>query len=60
MNYQEFLVCNHFGQVELMAFSYGKLVTARPERFDGRLPVPPLLMVDRILSITSNGRQRRK
>lgn len=57
MDYQEFLAGNHFGQEELLAFSYGRLVKDKPEGFDGRLPAPPLLMVDRILSITCNGRQ---
>lgn len=57
MNYQEFLACNHFEHEELVAFSYGKLVKDRPEGFDGRLPAPPFLMLDRILSITSDGRQ---
>lgn len=57
MDYQEFLAGSHFGQEELLAFSYGKLVRDRPEGFDGRLPAPPLLMIDRILSIAGNGRQ---
>jgi len=57
MDYQAFLAGNHFGQEELLAFSYGKLVRDRPEGFDGRLPAPPLLMIDRILSIARNGRQ---
>lgn len=57
MNYKEFLACDHFGQEELIAFAYGKLVQDQPQGFDGRLPAPPFLMVDRITSITSNGRQ---
>lgn len=56
MNYQEFLASDHFGQEELIAFAYGKLVHDPPEGFDGRLPAPPFLMVDRVSSITSNGR----
>lgn len=57
MNYQEFLACGHFSQEELIAFAYGKLVHDQPLGFDGRLPAPPFLMVDRIISITSSGRQ---
>ncbi len=56
MNYQEFLSRDHFAKEELVAFSYGNLVEDCPEGFDGRLPAPPFLMVDRILSVTSNGR----
>ncbi|MDZ4165655.1 MAG: bifunctional 3-hydroxydecanoyl-ACP dehydratase/trans-2-decenoyl-ACP isomerase [Smithellaceae bacterium] len=57
MNYTDFQGCNQFGQEELLAFAYGRLVGDPPEGFDGRLPAPPFLMVDRILSITQNGRQ---
>ncbi|HLA05565.1 MAG TPA: bifunctional 3-hydroxydecanoyl-ACP dehydratase/trans-2-decenoyl-ACP isomerase [Syntrophales bacterium] len=59
MNYQEFLARNHFEHEELVAFSYGMLVKDQPEGFDGRLPAPPFLMLDRILSITSDGKQGR-
>ncbi len=57
MRYNDFLACEHFTREELVAFAYGKLVKDRPEGFDGRLPAPPFLMVDRVLSITSSGRQ---
>ena len=33
---------------ELLAFAYGRLVEDAPEGFKARLPVPPMLMVDRI------------
>jgi len=42
---------------ELIAFSYGRLVTDPPDEFDARLPAPPFLMIDRILSIAANGRK---
>ena len=35
----------------------GRLISDPPEHFDGRLPAPPFLMVDRILSIQDDGRQ---
>ena len=56
MNYSEFKSRDHFGPEELVAFAYGRLVEDPPEGFDGRLPAPPFLMIDRILSITQNGR----
>lgn len=57
MNYQEFLGRDHFNFEELLAFAYGTLVTDPPEHFDARLPAPPLLMIDRILSIKSDGKK---
>lgn len=57
MNYADFQAGNQFKHEELLAFAYGRLVEDPPEGFDGRLPAPPFLMVDRIISITQNGRQ---
>jgi len=57
MLYREFLQADHFTQEELVAFAYGTLVSDSPPGFVGRLPAPPFLMVDRITSISSNGRQ---
>jgi 3-hydroxyacyl-[acyl-carrier protein] dehydratase/trans-2-decenoyl-[acyl-carrier protein] isomerase len=57
MKYQEFLKRDHFNFEELLAFSYGRLITDPPEHFDAKLPAPPFLMVDRILSIESDGKQ---
>jgi 3-hydroxyacyl-[acyl-carrier protein] dehydratase / trans-2-decenoyl-[acyl-carrier protein] isomerase len=57
MKYQEFLERNKFNFEELMAFSYGTLVKDPPKDFDARLPAPPFLMIDRILSIESKGSQ---
>jgi len=57
VNYSEFMACDHFGLEDLIAFSYGNLVDDRPEHFEARLPAPPFLMVDRILSIKGEGRQ---
>lgn len=51
MNYQEFIGRDHFNLEELLGFAYGTLVTDPPEHFDARLPAPPFLMIDRILSI---------
>jgi len=57
MKYQEFLKRNHFNLQEILAFAYGKLVSDPPEHFDAKLPAPPFLMVDRILSIESDGKK---
>ncbi|MFB3925926.1 MAG: bifunctional 3-hydroxydecanoyl-ACP dehydratase/trans-2-decenoyl-ACP isomerase [Syntrophales bacterium] len=56
MTYSEFKGRDHFRLEELIAFSYGTLVSDPPDEFDAHLPSPPLLMVDRILSIQSEGR----
>jgi len=55
VKYTEFRERHSFGLEEIIAFSYGNLVADPPPDFDARLPAPPFLMVDRILSFTSNG-----
>ncbi|MBN2397436.1 MAG: bifunctional 3-hydroxydecanoyl-ACP dehydratase/trans-2-decenoyl-ACP isomerase [Deltaproteobacteria bacterium] len=57
MNYAEFMKKESFGLKDLIAFAYGRLVDDPPESFDSRLPAPPFLMFDRILSISGNGRK---
>jgi 3-hydroxyacyl-[acyl-carrier protein] dehydratase / trans-2-decenoyl-[acyl-carrier protein] isomerase len=57
MTYKEFMAKSHYNQEELIAFSYGRLVDDPPDDFDGRLPAPPFLMVDRIVSLSSEGRR---
>jgi 3-hydroxyacyl-[acyl-carrier protein] dehydratase / trans-2-decenoyl-[acyl-carrier protein] isomerase len=57
MKYQEFLKRDHFNFEEIIAFANGRLVTDPPEHFDAKLPVPPFLMVDRILLIESDGKK---
>jgi 3-hydroxyacyl-[acyl-carrier protein] dehydratase/trans-2-decenoyl-[acyl-carrier protein] isomerase len=57
MTYEEFKARQNFSLAELIAFSYGSLVDDPPAHFEARLPAPPFLMVNRILSCTSNGRQ---
>jgi len=59
MTYEEFRQRGSFSIEDLLAFAYGNLVDDRPEGFDARLPAPPFLMLDRILTITSEGRQGR-
>jgi len=57
MKYEDFRACQSFGLEELIAFSYGTLVDDPPANFEARLPAPPFLMVDRVLSLSSIGRQ---
>jgi 3-hydroxyacyl-[acyl-carrier protein] dehydratase/trans-2-decenoyl-[acyl-carrier protein] isomerase len=57
MTYQEFMTRSRFSHEDLLAFCYGQLVDDPPADFDGRLPAPPFLMVDRVLSFTSDGRR---
>ena len=56
MTYQEFRQKKSFNLEELLAFSYGTLVTDPPEHFQARLPAPPFLMMDRITHIESSGK----
>jgi 3-hydroxyacyl-[acyl-carrier protein] dehydratase/trans-2-decenoyl-[acyl-carrier protein] isomerase len=57
MKYAEFMEKNSFDLVDLLAVAYGRIVEDPPPGFDARLPTPPLLMMDRILSITKNKNQ---
>jgi 3-hydroxyacyl-[acyl-carrier protein] dehydratase/trans-2-decenoyl-[acyl-carrier protein] isomerase len=55
MNYHEFKSRNAFSHEELVAVAYGSLVDDPPADFDARLPAPPFLMVDRVLSFQAAG-----
>jgi 3-hydroxyacyl-[acyl-carrier protein] dehydratase / trans-2-decenoyl-[acyl-carrier protein] isomerase len=57
MKYTEFRERTSFTLEELIAVAYGRLVDDPPPYFDARLPAPPFLMMDRVLSFESNGRQ---
>ncbi len=59
MNHAEFRARSRFGKAELLAFAYGRLVEDAPPGFEARLPLPPLLMVDRIVDIRSDGARGR-
>lgn len=56
MTYQEFMERGHFDLKEILAIAYGNLVSDPPEGMDAKLPAPPFLMVDRILSVTKDNR----
>ncbi len=57
MTYEEFLKRDHFDFEEILAFSWGTLVSDPPEHFEAKFPAPPFLMVDRILCIESDGKK---
>ena len=59
LTYEEFLNRDSFNFEEILAFAYGTLVTDPPSDFDARLPAPPFLMFDRILTIESDGKKGR-
>ncbi|MDP3940531.1 MAG: bifunctional 3-hydroxydecanoyl-ACP dehydratase/trans-2-decenoyl-ACP isomerase [Deltaproteobacteria bacterium] len=53
--YEEFRRRSSFTGEELMAFAKGTLFNDGPEGFACRLPLPPMLMLDRILEIKGEG-----
>ena len=54
ITYEEFMGRSAFTQEELLAFAYGRLVKDAPADFKARLPLPPMLMVDRVTEISAN------
>jgi 3-hydroxyacyl-[acyl-carrier protein] dehydratase/trans-2-decenoyl-[acyl-carrier protein] isomerase len=59
LTYEDFLQQKSFDKEEILAFSHGTLLEDAPAKFDVRLPIPPMLMVDRILEIRSDGSRGR-
>ena len=55
MKYVDFLGRDAFSAPELLAFANGNLVEDPPEGFEARLPLPPMLMLDRIVSLQREG-----
>ena len=55
MKYPDFLARCAFSRDELLAFAAGVLVEDAPELFAARLPLPPMLMIDRITGIRTRG-----
>jgi len=55
MTYAEFRQRDAFSRDSLLAFARGQLVTDAPAAFAARLPLPPMLMLDRIVSLECNG-----
>lgn len=59
MKYDEFRERNHFNHDELLALAHGSLIDDPPEGYKTRLPLPPMLMIDRVEEITRDGRRGR-
>ena len=59
MTFAEFQARGRFDWAELVAFARGTLVADAPAGFAARLPLPPLLMVDRIVEIAGEGSRGR-
>jgi 3-hydroxyacyl-[acyl-carrier protein] dehydratase/trans-2-decenoyl-[acyl-carrier protein] isomerase len=59
VKYNEFLSRDHFVKEDLLAFANGTLCEDAPSDFTARLPLPPMLMVDRVIEIESRGNRGR-
>ncbi len=59
MKYDEFRERSHLSEEEVLAFAYGRLLEDEPPEFKARLPLPPMLMVDRIEHISRKGARGR-
>ena len=59
VTYAEFRERSHFSQEEVLAFAYGRLFDDAPVGFKTRLPLPPMLMIDRIEHISRRGNRGR-
>ena len=59
MKYAEFQARDHFAHDELLGMAYGRLIEDPPAGFDARLPLPPMLMLDRITEIRRDGNRGR-
>ena len=54
IKYEEFMSRTSFSKDELLAFAYGRLVEDPPDDFKARLPLPPMLMLDRVTEISAH------
>ena len=59
MKYAEFQARDHFAQDELLSFAHGRAIDDPPAGFGARLPMPPMLMLDRITEIRRDGSRGR-
>jgi 3-hydroxyacyl-[acyl-carrier protein] dehydratase/trans-2-decenoyl-[acyl-carrier protein] isomerase len=51
LSYEDFCGRSAFNKEEILAFAHGRLIKDEPRGFASRLPAPPFLMIDEILSI---------
>jgi 3-hydroxyacyl-[acyl-carrier protein] dehydratase/trans-2-decenoyl-[acyl-carrier protein] isomerase len=59
VKYSEFRERDHFTEEEVLALGHGTLMEDAPEAFVTKLPVPPMLMLDRITHISRKGNRGR-
>ena len=59
MKYSEFRERSSFSREELLAFAHGTLFGDAPLGYGARLPLPPMLMLDRIVSVERSGARGR-
>jgi 3-hydroxyacyl-[acyl-carrier protein] dehydratase/trans-2-decenoyl-[acyl-carrier protein] isomerase len=59
VKYDDFRERSHLTEEEVLAFAYGRLIEDGPEEFKARLPLPPMLMVDRIEHLSRRGARGR-
>lgn len=57
IEYQTFLERESFSKDELLAYAWGNLVTDPPKEGVGLLPAPPMLMFDKVFSISHQGKR---
>jgi 3-hydroxyacyl-[acyl-carrier protein] dehydratase / trans-2-decenoyl-[acyl-carrier protein] isomerase len=59
VKYAEYRERSHLDREEVLAMAYGRLIEDPPEGFKTRLPLPPMLMVDRVVEVEQKGRRGR-
>jgi 3-hydroxyacyl-[acyl-carrier protein] dehydratase/trans-2-decenoyl-[acyl-carrier protein] isomerase len=59
VKYADFQARDHFAHDELLAFAHNRLIDDPPTGFGARLPLPPMLMLDRITEIRRDGNRGR-
>ena len=59
MNYEEFRARSSFNREEVLGLAHGSLLKDVPAEFNARLPLPPMLMVDRIDEFSARGARGR-
>ncbi|MDX1393252.1 MAG: bifunctional 3-hydroxydecanoyl-ACP dehydratase/trans-2-decenoyl-ACP isomerase [Gemmatimonadota bacterium] len=59
MKYAEYRERSYLDRQEILAMAYGRLIEDPPEGFGTRLPLPPMLMVDRVVEVTRSGKRGR-
>jgi len=59
VTYEEFQARSHFSEEEVLALAHGRLIEDAPPEYKARLPLPPMLMVDRIEHISRKGNRGR-